>query len=144
MTVPSVSTAGARLPETQKKVTQEVIDRYAEASGDFNPIHVDQAYAAQTPLGGTIAHGMLVMAYASEMMADAFGQDWLTGGRLEARFRAPARPGDVLTVGGKVLAVEPGEDHKVVRCDVIVHNQRGETVLNGEAQVKVKADENSS
>jgi acyl dehydratase len=144
MTVPSVSTVGARLPEARKKVTQEVIDRYAEASGDFNPIHVDQAYAAKTPLGGTIAHGMLVMAYASEMMAETFGQDWLTGGRLEARFRAPARPGDVLTVGGKVSAVEPREGHRVVRCDVIVHNQRGETVMAGEAQVKVRADENSS
>ncbi len=58
------------------------------ASGDFNPIHVDESFAAQTPFGGTIAHGMLILAYVSEMMTLAFGQSWLSGGKLSVKFKA--------------------------------------------------------
>jgi acyl dehydratase len=74
-----------------KEVTQPQIDAYAAASGDHNPIHVDEAFARATPLGGTIAHGMLVLAFISEMMTAAFGRAWLDSGRLDVRFRAPAR-----------------------------------------------------
>jgi len=51
---------GMSLPEIKRNITQENINLYAEASGDFNPIHVDENYARQTPLGVTIAHGMLL------------------------------------------------------------------------------------
>ncbi len=64
---------GDNLPSVVKHITQKDINLYAEASGDFNPIHIDETFAAQTPLGGTIAHGMLVLAYVSEMLAIAFG-----------------------------------------------------------------------
>jgi len=49
-------------------VTQQRIDAYADASGDHNPIHVDPEFARATPFGGTIAHGMLVLALIGEMM----------------------------------------------------------------------------
>ena len=55
----SIIQQGDNLPSVVKHVTQRDINLYAEVSGDFNPIHVDEAFAAQTPLGGTIAHGML-------------------------------------------------------------------------------------
>ena len=55
-------TAEQRLPAIERVITQTQIDRYATASGDFNPIHIDAAFAATTPMGGTIAHGMLVLA----------------------------------------------------------------------------------
>jgi 3-hydroxybutyryl-CoA dehydratase len=131
---------GASLPALVRTVTQEKINRYAEASGDHNPIHIDEDYARQTSLGGTVAHGMLVLAYASQAMAAAFGSDWLTGGRLDIRFRAAARPGDCLTVTGKVRAVAPAEagDADEVTCDLLCANQNGETVLAGLAEVKVR------
>lgn len=56
---------GDSLPSVIKHITQREINLYAEASGDFNPIHIDESFAAQTPLGGTIAHGMLILAYVS-------------------------------------------------------------------------------
>jgi 3-hydroxybutyryl-CoA dehydratase len=131
---------GASLPALVRTVTQEKINRYAEASGDHNPIHIDEDYARQTPLGGTVAHGMLVLAYASQAMAAAFGSDWLTGGRLDIRFRAAARPGDNLTVTSTVRAVAPAEagDGDDVTCDLLCANQDGETVLAGLAEVKVR------
>ncbi len=128
---------GESLPRVTKHVNQERINRYAEASGDFNPIHVDGNFAKKTPLGGTIAHGMLILAYASEMLTTAFGQSWLSSGRLSVRFREPARPGDVITVIGKIKTIEQEGNKTSVNCDVLSQNQRGETVIMGKASVRL-------
>lgn len=123
--------AGAALPTVTKTITQEKIDAYALAGGDGNPLHTDAAFAANTQFGGTIAHGMLVLAYVSEMLTAAFGGDWLAGGRLKVRFRAPARPGDTLTSSGKITRVEGGE----ILCAVECRNESGEVLVSGEAEV---------
>ena len=132
--------AGAKLPPLVMVVTQDKINRYADASGDHNPIHIDEDYARRTPAGGTIAHGMLVLAYASQAMTAVFGGDWLTSGRLDIRFRAPARPGDTLTVTSTVrgVAAADGGGADDVTCDLLCCNQTGETVLSGLAEVKVR------
>ena len=134
---------GENLPAIERTITQDRINQYAEASKDFNPIHIDAEYAKKTALGGTVAHGMLVLAYISQMMTDAFGRYWLTGGSLNVRFKAPARPGDTITVSGKVCRVEKSADQKLVNCEVLCQNQNGEIVITGEAKVKVKNNENS-
>jgi len=134
---------GASLPEIKKVVRQENINRYAETSRDFNPIHIDADYARQTPLGGTVAHGMLVLAYISQMMTDAFGESWVSGGKLNVRFKAPARPGDTITAGGKIRRVEKSGDRNLVNCEVFCKNQAGETVITGEAIVRVPDDVSS-
>ncbi len=128
---------GMSLPELIKVVRQEKIDLYAEASKDFNPIHIDEDFAKKTPLGGTIAHGMLILAYISQMMTAAFGRDWLSGGKLDVRFKSPARPGDTITVSGEIQRVEKIEGRSLVRCAVDCHNQHGEPVITGEATVRV-------
>lgn len=121
------------LPSLAKTLSQEKIDRYARASGDFNPIHVDPAFAAQTPFGGTIAHGMLLLAYLSEMLTAAFGRAWLAGGRLKIRFKGAARPGDVVTARGRVQRVK-GERGI---CSVECLNQQGQVLVAGQAEVKL-------
>lgn len=123
--------AGAALAPVVREVTQEKIDRYAEAGGDRNPLHIDPSFAATTQFGGTIAHGMLVLAYLSEMMTAAFGERWLNSGRLKIRFRGPARPGDTVTAGGVVTSVERSR----VVCDVECRNQDGEILISGQAEV---------
>ena len=128
---------GDSLPSVVKQITQKDINLYAEASGDFNPIHVDESFAAQTPLGGTIAHGMLILAYISEMMTAAFGQSWLSGGKLSVRFKAPARPGDTITTSGKIDSIEHKEGIPYVNCSIESCNQKGETVITGGAVVKL-------
>jgi 3-hydroxybutyryl-CoA dehydratase len=131
------------VPPLSHRVTQEGIRRYAEASGDYNPIHVDEEYARTTPFGGTIAHGMLVLAYLSEMMAAAFGHDWLAGGRLKVRFRAPARPGDTLTARAEPrqarVPARPagGPGDRVFEYGIECCNQRGEALVSGTAEVTV-------
>ena len=129
---------GDSLPSVVKHVTQQEINLYAEASGDFNPIHIDEAFAAKTPLGGTIAHGMLILAYASEMMTNAFGKSWLEGGKLSVRFKAPARPQDTITTSGKIDSIESIEGIPYVNCSLECCNQNGEVVITGGAVVKLQ------
>ena len=123
-----------------KHITQENINLYAEASGDFNPIHIDESFAAKTPLGGTIAHGMLSLAYVSEMMTSVFGQNWLSGGRLRAKFKEPARPGDTLTINGKIICLEQEDDVSYANCAFECLNQKGEMIVTGETTVKFSSD----
>ncbi|RJQ40013.1 MAG: acyl dehydratase [Dehalococcoidia bacterium] len=130
--------AGVSLPELKRKVTQADINLYARASGDYNPIHIDPEFAKKTPLGGTIAHGMLILGYVSEMLTGAFGMDWLESGKLDVRFKAPARPENTVTVSGKITAVGDGNGAKLVKIDIECHNQNNETVITGEASVMVK------
>ena len=128
---------GMVLGPVTKHITQEKINLYAEASGDFNPIHVDPAFAANTPFKGTIAHGMLSLAYVSEMMTSIFGQRWLSGGKLRAKFKEAARPGDTLTISGKVDCIETRDNVSYANCAFECRNQKGETVASGEAVVRL-------
>jgi 3-hydroxybutyryl-CoA dehydratase len=128
---------GKALGPVVRHITQDKINLYAEASGDFNPIHVDESFAAKTPFGGTIAHGMLSLAYVSEMMTTAFGQSWLSGGKLRAKFKGSARPGDALTIAGSVFCIEQKSDVSYANCNFECRNQKGETIVTGEAIVKL-------
>jgi len=137
MSTPVEFKEGAGLPTLKKNISQDNINLYAKASGDFNPIHIDADYARKTPLGGTVAHGMLILACVSQMMTNAFGRDWLSGGRLNVRFRAPARPGDVITVSGTIRRMEKGDGFQMIDCDILCRNQNNEPIITGDAKVKV-------
>ncbi len=123
---------GMNLPELTKNVTQHNINLYAEASRDFNPVHINEDFARKTGLDGTIAHGMLILAYVSEMMTAAFGKKWLTGGKLDVRFKAPARPGETITVSGKITKVEKNNGQTTIICSVVCSNGKGEQIITGE------------
>jgi acyl dehydratase len=117
-----------------KHVTQEQIDAYADISGDHNPIHIDPAAARAVGLDGTIAHGMLNMAFVGEMLTD-----WLTRqptghgfvSRLRVRFQAMVRPNDTLYCYGRLT--ERGGP--VQALDVWIKNQQDEQVISGDADV---------
>ncbi len=122
---------GAELTPVVKEITQEKVNRYAQAGGDGNPLHTDPEFAARTMFKGTIAHGMLLLAYLSEMMTAAFGRAWLSGGRFKVRFKAPARPGDTVSATGRVVRAQDGRSVCAVEC----RNQRDELLVSGEAEV---------
>jgi acyl dehydratase len=114
-------------------LSQDQLHWYAEASGDHNPIHIDEAFAQTTQFGGTIAHGMLVLSVISQMMTSAFGERWIRSGALDVRFRNPARPTDEVTsratpVGG----ASSGRQRYSVECV----NQAGELLISGTAEVE--------
>ena len=84
---------GQALPPLTKHVTVEQIRQYAEASGDRNPIHLDETFARSAGLPGVIAHGMLTMAFANQMVTDWLGDRSMLK-RLQGRFAGMVVPGD--------------------------------------------------
>ncbi len=125
---------GEATPTLTKTVTQPQIDAYAEVSGDHNPIHINPEAARAVGLDGTIAHGMLSMAFLGQALTD-----WITTSnargawvaRLRVRFQAMVKPGDTLTCKG-VLGARENDRHRV---DLWIDNQRGERVITGDADV---------
>ena len=121
------------LISTIHHVTEEQLVAYAAASGDHNPLHLDDSFAAGTIYGRRIAHGMLILAFLSEMLTSNFGVSWITGGTLRVKFRAPVYPGDTVESKGVLRAVLtkiPG-----VTYEVGVWNQDAMQVISGEARL---------
>jgi len=91
------------------KVTPDpfVTVRYAGASGDFNPIHIDEAFAKQVGLPGRILHGLWTMAQVARALTDAAGGPEKLG-RLSVQFRGMGQLGEEIVVAGTVaeLTVE--------------------------------------
>src|SRR3981081_3073552 len=87
------------LPSLTKHVTVEQIRQYAEASGDRNPIHLDDSSARSDGLPAVLAHGMLTMAFANQMVTDWLGDRSLLK-RLQGRFAGMVVPGDDVTCTG--------------------------------------------
>jgi acyl dehydratase len=107
---------------TERRVTftREQIAAYAEASGDHNPIHLDEDFARSVGLPGVIAHGMLQMGLLGTVASGAaVGPGHLK--RLSVRFAGMVVPGDTVT-----FKAEAGGDCKLELSAV---NQRGEAVL---------------
>ena len=88
------------LAVVSRSINQERLNAYARSSGDDNPLHLDSDFAAGTQFGGIIAHGMLTLAFISEMMAVAHGVDWLRTGSLRVRFKGAAYLGDQVETWG--------------------------------------------
>ena len=126
---------GQQLPEVEKVITREQITRYAGASGDHNLLHLDSDFASGSQFGGVIAHGMLTLAFISEMMTVAFGQSWLKSGRLKVRFKGAAYPGDQLRTWGRVVKDELATGNGSIECSVGLNNSRGEEVISGAAHL---------
>ena len=112
-------------------VTAERIAAYAEASGDHNPLHLDQEYAKTTQFGGVIAHGMLSMAFICELMAINFPDTWHSGGKTKLRFRAPVFPGETVAVTGEIQSVRENAGVRTAQCSVACTKPDGTEVISG-------------
>ena len=128
------------LRHLERTITQSQLDAYAKASGDFNPLHLDQEFAATTGFGGIIAHGMLTLALISENMAGEFGMDWLTTGGLRVRFKGAAYLGGRIATRCQIRGKVPQEDGHEVKCSVqVIDPSAGRELISGYASVSVKS-----
>ena len=112
-------------------VTETVINDFAKATGDFNPIHLNQTYAEETYFKGRIAHGVLSIGYISSVLGNLLPGP---GGILlsqEAKFLAPVRIGDVITARVEVIELIPTKNR--VKFKTTCTNQKGEVVVDGMA-----------
>ncbi len=126
---------GDELPELVKgPLTPTDLVRYSGASGDFNPIHTVPAVAETVGLPGIIAHGMLIMAYAGQMLTDWAGPGAVR--QIKVRFSGMTRPGDTLVCSGKVTNAEEVDGEGVVQGRFTVKGLSDDTLrLKGDFTV---------
>ncbi|MBN8528052.1 MAG: MaoC family dehydratase [Caulobacterales bacterium] len=120
--------------EKHVEITEARIVQFAEASDDFNPVHMDEAYAAKTAYRGRIAHGLLSASIGSAVvgtMLPGAGAIFLS---QTLSFQKPVRIGDVLTARVTVAEIDPESARVVLKAQGLVGD---EVVMDGEALVRV-------
>jgi acyl dehydratase len=114
-------------------ITDEMIRTFAELTGDSNPVHLDEAYAASTRFGRRIAHGMIAAGLISAALANDLPGPGTVYVSQTLQFKAPVYPGDTITTTIEVKNVRA--DKPIVTLGTVCKNQEGKVVLEGEAVV---------
>jgi len=127
---------GEELPALTKTPVDRVqLARYAGASGDFNPVHVDETYAKSLGMPSVYAPGMLIMGFLGQLVSD-----WARGAQLRrysVKFSKIVWPGDTVVCKGRVTERWGDEGRYFAELDVWAENQKGELVLRGGAQIQL-------
>lgn len=120
----------------EKSVSEQDIVAFADVSGDYNPVHMDQAYAETTMFKGRIAHGMLSAAYISTVLGTRLPGSGCIYLSQSLKFRAPVRIGDTVVAKVEVTAL----DKERRRVTFATSCKVGDiVVVDGEAQLMVPA-----
>jgi 3-hydroxybutyryl-CoA dehydratase len=121
-----------RSGERAHKISAADIDAFAAVTGDANPIHLDEAYAAGTRFGGRIAHGMLAAGFISAVLGTELPGPGAIYLSQTLRFRRPVRIGDELVARAQVTAIDEARARVTLATTCTV---AGEVVVEGEAVV---------
>jgi acyl dehydratase len=124
--------AGKPIPELKVTPDRYVTHRYAGASGDFNPIHLDEEFAKQVGLPGRILHGLWMMAQVARAQTEAAGGPEKLR-RLSVQFRGMGQLEQEITVTGTVKEVSDG----VARIETVAEQGGNQIIRNAEAEVAV-------
>jgi acyl dehydratase len=124
----------------EREITADMINVFAELSGDYNPVHMDEEYCADHGLGSRIAHGMLVLSLVSTLIGmhlPGNGAVWLS---QKFDFISPVRIGDVLTISGTVAGKESRNmlGLGILDIKVVVRNRNNAVVVRGDVKVSIK------
>ena len=120
--------------EKQVEITEARIQHFAEASDDFNPVHMDEEFASKTAYRGRIAHGLLSASIGSAVVGTILpgaGAIYLS---QTLAFHKPVRIGDILIARVSVASVDPETARVVLTAEGYVGD---DLVMNGEATVRV-------
>jgi acyl dehydratase len=123
---------GAQIPEVRVTPDRFLTARYAGASGDFNPIHIDEEYARSVGLPGRILHGLWTMAQVARAQTEAAGgPEHLK--RLAVQFRGMGIPEQEVVVKGTVR--EAGDGRVIV--DTVAEQGEKQIIRNAEAELSI-------
>ncbi len=123
---------GVRASRT-KHITSEAIEAFARASGDMNPVHLDESYASTTTFGRRIAHGMLTASLVSAVLGNDLPGPGTVYLSQELKFKAPVYLNDEITATVELIRYR--EDKRIATFRTTCTNQDGSLVLEGEAVV---------
>jgi acyl dehydratase len=127
---------GVQVGETAKRsrrVTSRDIELFTELTGDCNPLHYDEAAAARSRFGGVIVQGGVTSGLLNALVAEDLPGPGSVFLHVDWSFRAPVRPGDVITAVAEVL--ETRADKPITKLRTTITNQEGVVVLDGTALV---------
>lgn len=122
---------GEALPELKVTPDKYLPHRYAGASGDFNPIHIDADFAKQVGLPGNILHGLYVMAQVARAHTDAAGGDPRALKRLSVQFRGMGFPEQEIVVSSTVREASDGR----LVCETVAEQSGNQVIRNAEAEI---------
>lgn len=124
---------GQQLPtHTKEPVTKVQLVKYAGASGDFNPLHTDDAFAQKIGMPGVIAHGMLIMGFLGEYVNKLAG-DVAVVKDFKMRFGAMTMPNDTITCRGIVKKVDEEDGKQIAVLELFAEKGPQQIVGSGEA-----------
>lgn len=126
-------------PLTKPPVTRVQIAKFAGASRDFSPLHIDDDFAKAAGYGGVFAHGGIALGFATEAVAK-----WLENGRVvttHGRFQRLVWPGDILTAKGVVVDRHDHTGEPRIEVDVWAENQNHDIVMKGQITCVLWRDE---
>jgi 3-hydroxybutyryl-CoA dehydratase len=117
-----------------KTVTDEVVRQFAEASGDDQPLHLDESFGAKTRFKKRIAHGMLSAGFISAALGTKLAPGYVVVYMSQQlRFRLPVAIGDTITATAVIKEVDA--EKRILTVETNCTNQSGEVVVQGEARV---------
>lgn len=122
---------GDNIPELRVTPDRFLPHRYAGASGDFNPIHIDKEFATQVGLPGNILHGLYGMAQVARANAAAAGGDPRSLKRLSVQFRGMGFPEQEILVTGTVVEADDGS----VVVDTVAEQSGNQIIKNAKAEL---------
>lgn len=105
-------------------ITQKMINDYAEASKDYNPIHIDEEFAKKSIFKSRIAHGMLTLSIVMEFLYKNFNKEWYENSTFETRFKNPVYPNEKLIIEYELNKLSKN-NKIIVKC----HKENGDEVL---------------
>ena len=114
-----------------REVTARDIELFTEISGDRNPLHYDAGYAGATPFGGIVVQGGVSTAILNAVVAERLPGPGSVFLNLTLDFKAPVRPGDVIT--GEVALTKVRDDKPITTCRVSVTRDDGVVAVEGTA-----------
>jgi 3-hydroxybutyryl-CoA dehydratase len=115
--------------QISKTITDSDIELFARATGDFNPVHLDQAYAEKTSFKGRIAHGLFSVGLLSSILGNILPGHGTIYLSQEVKFLAPVRIGDTITAKVEVIELIPEKNRAKFRTTCT--NQDGKEVVEG-------------
>jgi acyl dehydratase len=120
----------------EEVISADLVKKFAELSGDTNPLHIDESYASQTDFRRPIAHGMIAGALFSRLMGMYLPGQHALYVKQTLNFRQPIYPGATVKVAGQVTHKTDSASLLTIKTEIL-DSQSGQLYVDGEALVKV-------